>query len=104
MSTKIRSKVRNFFNGFKTAPLVWEVKWFENVRERGVVAANPLDRSLQREEAGLLYRGGDLRPEAACVGRLVRNDAPPGLLHRAEDGPPVPGQDRDEVDNLHTAT
>ena len=94
------SKVGHFFHSLQTPPLVREVEGFEYVWEGRVVAAHPLHRRLQVEEAGLLDGGGHLGPEAAGVGRLVTHHAAPGLQHGLEHGVPVPGQNADQVYNL----
>lgn len=48
------SVVDHLLNCFKALPLVWDVEGFKDVREGGVVTADPTDGSLQVEEALLL--------------------------------------------------
>lgn len=50
----IFSVVDHPFDRIKAFPLVWDVKWFKDVRERGIVTTDPGDGSLQVKETLLL--------------------------------------------------
>lgn len=49
------SVVDHLLNCFKALPLVWGVEGLKDVREGGVVTADPADGSLQVKKALLLH-------------------------------------------------
>ena len=93
-------KVGDLLDSLQTPPLVREVERFKYVRERSVVAAYSLYRSLQVEEARLLDGSCQLGTEAPGVGSLVTDDTPPSLDDGLEDGFSVPGQDAHQINHL----
>ncbi len=60
-----RSVLNEFANGLQTAPFVREIEGLEDVRERGVPAADSRHRRLQIKKAAVLKR-------LVCVGE--KND------------------------------
>src|SRR5690606_19418194 len=83
------------------SPALGEVIQLQFVVGHGhVEARHPLHRGLEVEEAVLLDEGGDLRPHAGGLGRLVYHDCPARLLHALDDRLDVDRVDRPQVDQL----
>ena len=97
-------KVCDLLDGLQTSPLVREVERFKYVRERSVVAAYSLYRSLQVEEARLLDGSCQLGTEAPGVGSLVTDNAAASLDGGLEDCFSVPGQDAHQINHLAAHT
>ena len=69
-----------------------EIGPFERMRIGRVQPGHPHDRRLEMVEAMLLHQRRQFGAEAAGAGRLVRDDAAPGLLDRGDDGVEVERQ------------
>ena len=80
--------------------IVWQVERLEHEWERRVVPANPPHRRLQIVESLGLNRGGQLGSKAASDGRFVCDDALACLFDRVDDGLPVPGHDRPQINDF----